>query len=106
LPQAISHPAFDVVQGKGKDELAKLDPADIQVVLKRDGAEDITYKYKKEANEGAYLFGSSAHDYVFRVAEASIAPTAQASRSKLVQAKPKPEAPQASHDGQTQGSGG
>jgi hypothetical protein len=58
--RAVSQPTFDTVQGKGKDELAKLDPPDIQITVKRSDGPDVTYKYKKEA-DGAYLFASSVH---------------------------------------------
>jgi hypothetical protein len=96
LAQMAARPAFDVVQGKGAEEVAKLEPADIQLTVKRDDGTAVTYKFKKEANGGAYLFASSAHDYVFRVAEGNIAPIAQAARAKLVKAKEQPaaEAPQ------------
>jgi hypothetical protein len=87
LVGAVAHPSFDLVQGKGKDALAKLDPADIQVTVKRTEGDPITYKFKKEATGGAYLFASSAHDFVFRVAEASISPIVKAKRETLIETK-------------------
>ena len=87
LAGAITHPSFDVVEGKGKDALAKLDPADIQVTVKRTQGDPITYKFKKEDKGGAYLFASSEHDYVFRVAEATISSIVKAKRADLIEAK-------------------
>jgi hypothetical protein len=106
LVRAVSHPVFDAVQGKGKDEIAKLTPPDIRITVKRSGGPDITYSYKKEKTGGAYLFASSAQDYVFRVAEANIAAITQANRGKLVAEKKKPETPQTSQTGPGGGSGG
>ena len=47
-----------------------------------------------------------AHEYVFRVAEGSVAAIVQAKRSKLVQENGKPEKPQSSRSSETGGSGG
>ncbi len=87
IVSAVASPSFDVVQGKGKDALAKLEPADFEVTVKRKDADPIIYKFKKEAAGGAYLFASSAHPYVFRVAEATIKPIVEAKRDKLVEVK-------------------
>lgn len=81
------NPGFDAVQGKGKDALAKLDPPEFTFTVKREGLAPITYKFKKEAAGGAYLFASSEHEYLFRVAEKTIEPIVTASREKLVELK-------------------
>jgi hypothetical protein len=103
LAGAAMHPVFDAVQGKGAEALAKLNEPDIQVSIKRDDGTVVVYKYKKEAEGGAYLFASSAHDFLFRVAESSIEPIVKAKREALIEAKPpdqppppaaKPEQPQ------------
>ena len=82
-----------------------MDAPDIQIVVKRSDGPDLTYKYKKGTGD-AYLFASSEHDYVFRVAEASIAAITQAKRSSLVEEKKKLEIPKTSHSGQDGGNGG
>ncbi len=89
LAQAVSRPVFDVVQGKGSDALTKVNEPDVQVVVKKGDGTEITYRYKKEAGGGAYLFASSAHDFLFRVAEASIDSIVKAKREKLIEAKKK-----------------
>lgn len=91
IVSAVSDPSFDVIQGKGADALAKLEPADFQVTVKRTEGDPIVYKYKKEAAGGAYLFSVSGQDYVFRVAEASVDALAKAKRETLIEAKAKPE---------------
>jgi hypothetical protein len=91
IVSAIASPSFDAVEGKGEEALARLDPADIEVTVKRTEGEQIIYKYKKEAGGGAYLFASSAQPYVFRVSEATIKPIAEASRARLIEAKPEPK---------------
>lgn len=120
LVGAAVNPGFDMVQGKGKDDLAKLDPPDVTFTVKRGDLAPITYKFKKEAAGGAYLFASSEHDFLFRVAEATVEPIVTASREKLVEVKkPEPEkaaapekqeeenkVPQALQDGNLSGSGG
>ncbi len=113
LVGAVTRPVFDAVHAKGKDEVAKLTAPDIRVTIKRTDGPDVTYKYRREAAGGAYLFTSSAQDYVFRVAEAKISGITGAQRAKLVaekKEKKKPEAktPQASPGGQNgvDGSGG
>jgi hypothetical protein len=92
---AVANPSFDAVQGKGEDALAKLQPADFTVKLGVKGGEPVTYSFKKEESGAAYLFASSAHPFVFRVAEARIKTLAEASRDKLVEVKaeekPEPE---------------
>jgi hypothetical protein len=103
--RAISQPTFDSIQGKGEDELAKLNAPDIQITVKCSDRPDVTYKYKKETG-GSYLFASSANDYVFRVAEANIAAITQARRGNLVEEKKKPEVPQTSRNGQDGDNGG
>jgi outer membrane lipoprotein SlyB len=110
LAGAATHPVFDAVQGKGPEALAKVNEPDIQVSIKRDDGTSIIYKYKKEAAGGAYLFASSAQDYLFRVAEVSIEPIAKAKRTALLvevkssadagaQPAPKAEQPQAAPSG-------
>lgn len=89
LASAVARPSFDAIDGKGKDALAKLNEPDIQVTIKQGDGGTVTYKYKKEASGGAYLFASSAHDYVFKVAETSIDAIVKAKREKLVEAKKK-----------------
>ncbi|WP_316232988.1 hypothetical protein [Bradyrhizobium sp. SZCCHNPS2010] len=52
-----------------------------------------TYRYKKDAAGGVYLFASSAQDYLFRIANDKIKPVVEAKRAALLEApKPKPEA--------------
>jgi Domain of unknown function (DUF4340) len=89
LAGSASNPGFDVVEGKGKDALAKAEPADIQMTVKPKGGDPIVYRFKKEASGGAYLFTSSAHDYLFRVAEATVSPIVKAKRADLIEAKAK-----------------
>ncbi len=91
--RAALHPSFDAIQGKGKDEIAKLDPPDFTVAVKQTDGTTRTYKYKKEAAGGAYLFAASDRDYVFRVAEASVQELADAKREKLIEAAKKAETP-------------
>lgn len=90
LVGAAVNPGFEAVQGKGKDDLAKLDPPDVTFTVKRGDLAPITYKFRKEALGGAYLLASSEHEFVFRVAETTIEPIVKASREKLVELK-KPE---------------
>jgi Domain of unknown function (DUF4340) len=90
LASAVAHPAFDAVRGKGKDALAQADNPDLEVVLKRTDESLVTYRYKKDAAGGGYVFTSSAQDYLFRVADNKIAPIVQAKREALIEA-PKPE---------------
>jgi len=89
LASAIAHPLFDVVQGKGKDALAQVDNPDIEAVVKRTDGSPTTYRYKKDPAGSGYLLASSAQDYLFRVADAEVAPIVQAKRTALVEA-PKP----------------
>jgi hypothetical protein len=84
---AATTPGFDSVQGKGPDALAKVEPADLQVTVKREGGEPVVYKFKKEQEGGAYLFSVSTQPYLFRVAEAYVKPLAEANRAKLVAVK-------------------
>lgn len=104
LAAAITHPAFDVVQGKGPDMLAKLNEPDIQISITRGDGKVVTFKYKKEAEGGAYLFASSAHDFLFRVAEGSIEPIVKAKKEALIEAKPSeaPKPPEAQKPDQPQ----
>jgi hypothetical protein len=106
LVRAVSHPVFDAVQGKGKEALAQLEDPTFEIALTRTDGTSLTYKYKKEAAGGAYIFASSAHAYVFRAAENSISAIAGAKREALLQqsapkpvpetkAAPKPEPPPA-----------
>jgi hypothetical protein len=119
IVSAVTNPSFDVVQGKGKDALAKLEAADFEVTVKRTEGEPVILKYKKEGDGGAYLFASSAHPYVFRVAASTIKPLADAKREKLIEApakteEPKPETdaapeptpPQISEEAKPDGTGG
>jgi hypothetical protein len=89
---AVANPSFDVVQGRGEDALAKVQPADFTVKVGIEGGEPETYSFKKEG--GAYLFASSAHPFVFRVGEARIKMLAEASRDKLVEAKVEEKKPE------------
>jgi hypothetical protein len=89
LASAIAHPLFDTVVGKGKDALAQADSPDVQAMVKRTDGSAITYRYKKAAAGGGYLFASSAQDYLFRVADTEAAPIVQAKRTALIEA-PKP----------------
>lgn len=84
---AVANPSFDAVQGKGKDALAKVQPADITVKVDLEGGKPVTYSFKKESGGKAYLFASSAHPYVFRVAADRIKTIVEASRDKLVEVK-------------------
>lgn len=83
----VANPPFDAVQGKGEDALAKVQPADFTVKVDLEDGDPLTYTFKKEGDGGAYLFASSAHPFVFRVAEARVKTIAEASRDKLVEAK-------------------
>ncbi len=85
LVGAVSHPAFDAVEGKGAEALAKVSTPDIEVTIKRTGGATDVLKFKKEAVGGAYLFTGSGSDFLFRVAEASIEPIVKAKREALVQ---------------------
>ncbi|NJM35984.1 MAG: DUF4340 domain-containing protein [Rhodomicrobium sp.] len=104
------NPSFDAVEGKGKEALAKVEPADIALTVKLTEGEPIVYKFKKEGEGKSYLLASSAHDYVFRVAASTIQPVEDVRREKLIEPKKteeKPEAPpQASSDKPIEGSGG
>jgi hypothetical protein len=91
---AAANPSFDAVQGKGEDALAKLQPADFTVTIGVEGGEPVKYSFKKESSGGAYLFASSAHPFVFRVAEERIKTLAEASRDKLVEAKVEEKKPE------------
>lgn len=112
LVSAAVNPGFDVVQGKGPDALAKVEPADVTLTIKRTEGDPITYKFKKEAAGGAYLFTCSGHDFLFRVAEATVAPIVNAKREALIEPKaeakkPDEKTPQASGEPQPQsGPGG
>jgi uncharacterized protein DUF4340 len=107
LASALAHPLFDAVQGKGKDALAQLEKPDVEAVVKRSNGSSVIFRYKKDPAGGGYLFASSAQDYLFRVADAEVAPIVQAKRAALIEApKPAPEAkpdtkaePQAAPDG-------
>ncbi len=93
LVSALAHPLYDAVQGKGKDALAKVDTPDVTATVKRTDGSALTYRYKKDAAGGVYLFASSAQDYLFRVANDKIKPVVEAKRAELLEApKPKPEA--------------
>jgi hypothetical protein len=104
---AVLHPAFDAIQGKGAEEVARLGTPDIQIEVKKTDGGTRTYKYKKEATGGAYLFTVSDQDYVFRVTEGSISAITDAKREKLIeqpnkagaQAETPPTAPPAGSGG-------
>jgi hypothetical protein len=87
LAGAVAHPVFDAVQGKGADALAKVNGPDIEVSIRNTDGSTVLLKYKKEAAGGAYLFASSASDYLYRVAESAIQPLLKAKRETLVEAK-------------------
>jgi hypothetical protein len=104
--RAILRPSFDAIQGKGADEVAKLDPADLTVEVKQADGTARSYKYKKEAAGGAYLFAASDRDYVFRVSEASISPLVDAKREKLIEGPNKAGAQAETPESKPAGSGG
>lgn len=91
---SVANPPFDAVQGRGDDALAEVQPADFTVKVNLKDSGPITYSFKKESDGGAYLFASSAHPFVFRVAEARIKTIAEATRDKLVEAKADEEKPE------------
>ena len=94
----VTDPSFDAVQGKGDEALAKLEPADFEVTVKRSEGDPVTFKYKKESDGGAYLFASSETPYLFRVAAATAKPLVEAKREMLVEAPAKPEEEEAKPD--------
>lgn len=98
---AAANPSFDAVQGKGEEALAKVQPADFTVTIGVQGGEPVTYSFKKQGEGSAYLFASSAHPYLFRVAEARIKTLAEASRGKLVDAKVEEKKPEPSAEAET-----
>ena len=87
LVATAAHPLFEGVRGKGRDALAKLDEPDIQVSVKTTDGAEIVLKYKKESEGDAYLFSSSASDYLLRTSEAMIEPLIKAKREMLVEAR-------------------
>jgi hypothetical protein len=87
LGGAVTHPAYDSAQGKGAGALAKVNSPDIEVSIRNTDGSTVLLKYKKEAAGGAYLFASSASDYLYRVAETAIQPLLKAKRETLVEAK-------------------
>ena len=89
LASAVAHPVFDAVQGRGKDVLSKADNPDVEVELKRTDGSVVTYKYKKDAAGGDYVFTSSVQDYLFRVAANKLDAIVGAKRDALIEA-PKP----------------
>jgi len=84
LVGAVTRPAFDAVQGKGEEALAKVKNPDIEVTVKRKSGPDVILRFKKEADGGGYLFTRSNNDFLFRVAEGSIEPIVKAKREELV----------------------
>ena len=86
---AALRPSFDAIQGKGKDEIAKLDPPDFKFDVKQTDGTTRTYTYKKEAAGGAYLFAASDRDYIFRVSEANASALVDAKHEKLVETQNK-----------------
>lgn len=94
LIHAIAYPTFETVVGTGQEALAKLDPAELTIEVQVMDGDPVTYRYKKEKDGDAYLLGSSAHDFVFRVAAATIETLVKAKREDLINAKkPEPEPP-------------
>jgi hypothetical protein len=91
LVGALSFPAFDAVAGKGPEALAKVNPPDIEVTVKRTSGAPVILKYKKEEAGGAYLFASSANGFLFRASEAAIEPVVKAKREALIEAPKKAE---------------
>jgi hypothetical protein len=91
LVSAVVRPNFDVIQAKGKEEVAKLGKPDIQITVKRKSGPDVVYSYKREKEGGAYRYVVSGQDYVFRVAEKRIPAIIQAKRNTLVKKIKKPE---------------
>jgi hypothetical protein len=89
LAGALSYPVFEAVVGKGAEARAKVSAPDIEVTVKRTSGEPIVLKYKKEAGGGAYLFTSSANDFLFRASEAAMEPIAKAKRETLIEAPKK-----------------
>lgn len=89
LAGALSFPAFEAVVGKGREALAKVNDPTIEVTVKRKAGDPIVLKYKKEAAGGAYLFSSSANDFLFRASEAAIEPIVKAKREALIEAPKK-----------------
>ncbi len=102
LVGSVTRPTFETVQGKGQEALAKVEQPDIQVSIKRTDGTNVVLKYKKEQAGGAYLFTSSASDYLFRVDDARIQPILKAKRETLVEAK-KAEADKSQAVGQNGG---
>jgi hypothetical protein len=104
------NPSFDAIEGRGKEALAKLEPADIVLTVKLTEGEPVTYKLKKQGEAKSYLLASSTHDFVFRVAEATIQPVVNAKREKLIEPKKTEEKsdtpPQNPADKPIEGSGG
>jgi Domain of unknown function (DUF4340) len=95
LVGALTYPAFDAVAGKGPEALAKVNGPDIEATLKRTSGAPVVLKYKKEAAGGAYLFASSANDFLFRASEAAVEPIVKAKREALIEAPKKAETPAA-----------
>ncbi len=87
LAETVANPVFDAVQGKGADALAKVADPDIQASINKTDGSSVVLKYKKEAAGGAYLFASSASDYLFRVGETTIQLLVKTKRETLVEAK-------------------
>ncbi len=91
LVGALTYPVFEAVAGKGGEALAKVGAPDIEATVKRTSGDPIVLKYKKEAAGGAYLFASSANNFLFRISEASMEPIAKAKREVLIEAPKKAE---------------
>ena len=89
LAGALSYPVFEAVVGKGAEAQAKVNAPDIEITVKRTSGEPIVLKYKKEAAGGAYLFTSSANNFLFRASEAAMEPIAKAKRETLIEAPKK-----------------
>jgi hypothetical protein len=89
LAGALSYPVFEAVVGKGAEAQAKVSAPDIEITVKRTSGEPLVLKYKKEAGGGAYLFTSSANDFLFRASEAAMEPIAKAKRETLIEAPKK-----------------
>ncbi|CCE02958.1 DUF4340 domain-containing protein [Bradyrhizobium sp. STM 3809] len=93
LVSAMAHPPFDGVRGKGKAALSETDAPDVTVTLKRTDGSQLTYRYKKDAAGGGYLFTRSAEDYLFHASADAAAPIVQATRATLTEPSKPDKAP-------------
>lgn len=89
--RAVLRPQFDAVSGKGPEALAALQTPDFQIEVKRTDGSSRTYRFKKEATGGAYIFAASDGDFVYRVSETNAAQLVEARREKLIEQPKQPE---------------